>query len=423
MKRRDFIKLMAASSLFSPNLLSGSENFTPYDGELFIVIQANGGWDISSFCDPKQDSKINTWAKDGKTIQTTSNGIKYAPFAKNSEFFEKYKNDILILNGIDTQTNAHSAGVRTMFSGRFDEGYPSFGALFASVKAPTLPLSYISNGGYNYTASLIQYTLMKDPSSLANLIEPNSTPYGPKSFHTKSNLDIIKKYQDKRLNRALKNETLAPRLKKSLNNFINAIKSQDSLSLLKDYIPDELVSVMYDNDTNYNPLPRQAQLSLLAMKAGLSCVSDLKLDGFDTHANHDKDHSIALGNLTYAIDFLMLEADRLGLSDRLTIVVSSDFSRTPKYNDGLGKDHWPSASTIFIKKNAPWGGRVFGATDDALNVKKVNQNLGFDNADIVIESAHIQQALRELSGISNSSIVEKFPLKTMKELNLMQMFN
>ncbi len=422
MKRRDFIKLMAASSLVSPNILSASKDFTPYSGELFIIIQANGGWDISSFCDPKDDKNINTWAKNGKTIKTTSNGIRYAPFAKNVDFFEKYKNDILILNGIDTQTNAHSAGIRTMFSGRFDEGYPSFGALFSSVKAPSLPLSYISNGGYNYTASLIQYTLMKDPSSLANLIEPNLTPYGPKYFHAQPELDIIKKYQKSRLDRALKNETLAPRLKKSLKNFINAVNSQDSLALLKEYIPDELVSVMYDNDTTYNPLPRQAQLSLVAMKAGLCCVSDLKLDGFDTHANHNKDHSVALGNLTYAIDFLMSEAERLGLSDRLTVVVSSDFSRTPKYNDGLGKDHWPSASTIFIKKSATWGGKVFGATDDALNVKKVNQNLGFDNADITIESAHIQQALRELSGISNSDIVQRFPLKTMKELNLMQMF-
>ena len=41
-----------------------------------------------------------------------------------------------------------------------------------------------------------------------------------------------------------------------------------------------------------------------------------------------------------------------------------DFGRTNFYNDGNGKDHWPIGSYMIMEKDAPWGNRVVGLTDE-----------------------------------------------------------
>ena len=78
-------------------------NATDYTGKLFVFVQADGGWDPTSFCDPKTNTtgepKINHWADDGD-IQEAGN-IRYAPFANNQAFFDKYYRRMLVINGVD----------------------------------------------------------------------------------------------------------------------------------------------------------------------------------------------------------------------------------------------------------------------------------------------------------------------------------
>ena len=84
-----------------------------YDGKLFVFIQADGGWDPTSFCDPKTNTPgekvINHWAEAGEIGQVGN--LSYADFANNAEFFEKYYDRMLVINGVDAQTNSHSAGI------------------------------------------------------------------------------------------------------------------------------------------------------------------------------------------------------------------------------------------------------------------------------------------------------------------------
>ena len=88
-------------------------NAADYTGKLFVFVQAQGGWDPTSFCDPKTnvsgELKINHWA-DSDEIREAGN-IRYAPFGDNQTFFEKYYRRMLVINGVDAQTNSHTAGV------------------------------------------------------------------------------------------------------------------------------------------------------------------------------------------------------------------------------------------------------------------------------------------------------------------------
>ena len=90
MTRREFTKglvTVGAASGFRLPLANAAD----YRGKLFAFVQAAGGWDPTSFCDPKANSPgepvINNWAQSQQIRQ--AGNIPYAPFARNQAFFEK----------------------------------------------------------------------------------------------------------------------------------------------------------------------------------------------------------------------------------------------------------------------------------------------------------------------------------------------
>ena len=93
---------------------------------------------------------------------------------------------------------------------------------------------------------------------------------------------------------------------------------------------------------------------------------------------------------------LITKAEELGIAHRLTVVLTSDFGRTPHYNDTEGKDHWPIGSTIVMRKNASWANRTVGATDGGHNALRVNPNSleRDDNNGTIIYPKHVHKALQ-----------------------------
>ena len=144
MNRREFTKLLGMAGLgATASLPLGiAQAIEPYSGPFYINLAAIGGWDVTSFCDPKAnitgERTINNWA-DSASIEQVGN-IAYAPVGNNKAFFERFYQDMLVINGIDTQTNSHDDGRRHTWSGRLGFGYPSFGAIVSNVIAPELPL-------------------------------------------------------------------------------------------------------------------------------------------------------------------------------------------------------------------------------------------------------------------------------------------
>ena len=424
MKRRNFLQLMAGAGLTStlPSFILAANQvqaaeINPYSGDFYILIDAEGGWDVSSFCDPKPSASINNWALTNTTQTIVGSPIQYAPFAHNQRFFTEHHNDMLVVNGIDAQTNAHQAGRRHNWSGRLAEGYPSFAALVAAIKAPELPLAYISHGSYNQTAGLLTYTSMQDPSALSKLVyQDQFLDFDPaesdlaRFYHRKNTRDILAQYQQQRIERLQAKQSLASRLERSIAQFASAINGQPLLDRLAANIPTTLVD-NFDSDGEWNPLLRQAQVALAAYKSGLCVSCDLVASGFDTHANHDVDQATALRRLQNGIEYLWIEAERQGIADKVKVLVSSDFGRSPEYNDGEGKDHWPIGSAMFMQKNATWGNRVIGSTStnhQALAIDPVS----FQPADngIVLKPKDIQQSMRKLAGIDQHPLSLQFPL-------------
>ncbi|MBV56253.1 MAG: hypothetical protein CMQ12_06740 [Gammaproteobacteria bacterium] len=387
------------------NLASAAE---PYTGPFYISLAAIGGWDVTSFCDPKSniggERTINTWAN-SSSIEQIGN-IAYAPVANNRAFFERFYRDMLVINGIDTQTNSHDDGRRHTWSGRIGFGYPSFGAIASSAIAPDLPLSLVHASGYSETAGIARFSRLQNPNIIRNLVndttvQRNGTAYG---LFEASELDLINQYQDARLARLMASDQLLPRQKNGLNNLYLANSTRDQLKSFAALLPDEFEA---DNDF------RAAELALLAYQSGLCVAAQLGFTGFDTHQDHDDGHFTFMAKLTDLVAFIFDTAERAGFADRLIVIMASDFGRTPYYNRGGGKDHWPIGSAILIQQGAAWGNRVVGATDEghrALSINPTTLQLDDSVSGVVLEPKHLQQAMRQLADVDQSSIARQFPL-------------
>jgi len=399
---------MAGLSTVAPLPFSMASAAAPYSGPFYINLAAIGGWDVTSFCDPKAnilgERTINTWA-DSASIQQIGN-IAYAPVGDNQAFFERFYQDMLVINGIDTQTNSHDDGRRHTWSGRLGFGYPSFGAIASNAIAPDLPLSLVHAAGYSETAGIARFSRLQDPDVISNLVNDSIVESGGKVYglFEAKELDLITQYQDARLARLVSSDQLLPRQRNNMNSLQLANATRDDLQLFANLLPDT-----FQGDRN----TLAAQLALLAYQSGLCVSCQLGFSGFDTHQDHDDDHYGYIQQLTDLVAYIFDTAEQGGFADKIVLTMGSDFGRKPYYNSGGGKDHWPIGSAILIQQGAAWGNRVVGATDELHNALSINPDTlqpDTSSAGILLEPKHLQQAIRQLAGVDQSAAALQFPL-------------
>lgn len=417
MDRRNFLKLASAAglSVVSP-VVYGERglkepprtSYAPYAGTLFLFVNAGGGWDPTSLCDPKgaayedEPDRMNNYLADD--IETAGN-IRYAPVAGNAAFFQKYYDRTLVVNGVDMLTNGHDAGNRHTWSGRLSEGYPSMAAFFAAAFGPEQPLAFLSFGAYSDTAGLVARTRSGNINVLQRLAYPSRMNPDDENteFHSAYAQEMITKAQKDREIALLENQGL-PRIRQSMSTLFTSRSGSNELRRLTEFLPETFSD---------NRIGEQGQLALTAFKAGVCVSANLSIGGFDTHGNHDAGHFPRLQELTEGIDVIWEEAERMGVADRVFVAVGSDFGRTPGYNEGQGKDHWPITSMMFMGSGVP-GNTVIGQSTDRHQAVGMNlDTLQVDNSPEAphIEPGHICQAIRQLAGVDQSELAAMFPLE------------
>ena len=424
MRRRDLLHRLllpvgGALGGFRLPLAHGAD----YRGPLFVFVQADGGWDPTSFCDPKTNQSgepiINRWAETDEPRQ--AGDLHYAPFARNREFFEKYHRRILVINGVDAQTNSHTVGVTHNWSGRTGVGYPTTTALLAARHGPGLAMPYLSFGGFSDTAGVGTFTRLESPAILRNIAQPELSitdwTSEVESFLKPATWERLEEALLARSDRLGQAPNLLPRAARNRQLFAEAITDQAQAGLREFAAlvpPDDDLEPAQDLGTTRRPrstLRRQVQLALLAFRAGVAVSVDLWLGGFDTHRWNDRNQVKLLGHLTDTVDYLWESAERHGLADRLVVVMGSDFGRTNHYNAEEGKDHWPIGSFVVMEKNQSWTGRAVGETDELHQARKIDpvtlrRN---DASGTLIHPKHVHKALRRYLGIEDTAESRRFP--------------
>ena len=405
---------LAAGAVTSSRVFAADRD---YDGKLLVTLQLNGGADVTSFCDPKVNTpgepKINHWADSASPGK--AGRLSFAPFADNERLFKKYHKQMLVVNGVDSQTNAHSTGVLYNWSGRNSVGAPSLTALHAAKNSPDQPLAYTTMGGYSQTAGLIRFNRINDINNVRGLLNPFLDPWDGSILRPESESEVVSEFIDASLARS-SSTSRSPRQMASIQAYNDARSSRDRLNNLLDILPPAEGLVPNDyletpNGTDSNLL-RRIQGILLIFKSGLGSAADVELHEFDSHDNNDAWQRPLLGHVADAIDFFWSYAAELGLAKRLTLVIGSDFGRTNFYNDADGKDHWPIGSYIIMEHKPRWGNRVVGATDELhfaipIDPKTLKRD---PKGGINILPSHVHLALRKYLGLHSFANRAGFPI-------------
>lgn len=425
MDRREFLRGLVAMTPMAGFRLPLA-NAADYRGKLFVFVQADGGWDPTSFCDPKTNTAgeplINHWAESAEIRQ--AGNIRYAPFARNDAFFSKYYRRMLVINGVDAQTNSHSAGIVHNWSGRISEGYPTTTALLAARNGPGMAMPYLSFGGFSNTAGVATFTRVNDPRLIVNIAAPELSRWDKeRSYVTLADWEDLQTSRGANIERLASAPNLLPRAARNRGLYASAL-TREATEGLRSYaamIPDrEHLQERQEYGRFRSSLKLQAQLAVLAFKAGVAVSADLYLGGFDTHDYHDRDHEWLLGNLTDSVDFLWDYAEIHGVADRMVVVMGSDFGRTNHYNSNQGKDHWPIGSFVVMEKNRSWANRVVGETDELHFARKLNPaTLQRDDASgVILHPKHIHKALRRYLGVGSTVESQTFPFHNTADLAL-----
>lgn len=453
MNRRDVLKLLSLAGLATigpvgASVVSAAE--PKYKGPYWIMLNAGGGWDPTMVCDPK-GGKLNP---EGEFTAESVNHFEegeitpVGPFKapptnweqdfggtlvelySSKRFLEDHQSRLMVINGVDTQTNNHDVGNRVTWSGRPDDGQPALAALIAGFGSQDkdLPLAFMSSGGYDNTGGVV--ALARSEANLRVVqrvaypnvinVENIGNPDDPETqFFSNETASRIQAAQSERLTEMQARQTL-PVFKTGMGSLLLAREGSGSLAALAEELqnvtgvtvpsafPDEFGGL--DQNAfggDFRGLLQQAQLALHAFHAGVAVAANLNIGGFDTHGNHDNDQARQLMKILKGFDYIWKLAKELGLDGNLYVVVGSDFGRTPTYNEGDGKDHWNTTSMLFAGPGIP-GGRLVGATDAGfrpmrVNPKDVNQVLPDDDeSGVRIQLHHIHRELRRVAGISGS---------------------
>ncbi|MCA9194298.1 MAG: DUF1501 domain-containing protein [Planctomycetales bacterium] len=98
------------------------------------------------------------------------------------------------------------------------------------------------------------------------------------------------------------------------------------------------------------------------VEAGARCVT-LSFGRWDSHGqNFDlvRDHG---AKLDQCLSALIEDLDQRGILDDVTVIAWGEFGRTPKINDGAGRDHWSKVSCAFLAGGGIRAGQAIGATN------------------------------------------------------------
>lgn len=548
MKRRDFLKVLSATGMAAsvPAFMSGkahASNLSPV-GRYFVLLHLGGGWDPTSFCDPKgniprgqidpntrnADSPVNRfcnnairYVRDVSLSADVDDQMKYAPYlgtfntadvdepgnpapntaitiehiqrmlagtrsdsaltlnqdmdfdwasaksnqaaniranakgilegaiteidfgifmdgdgddidpiigvnfgnntARNAELFVYdafcclYADKIRVLNGIDNRTNGHATGTRFSNTGSMDTAFPDFSALYAAVQGADRPLAFITNGGgNNETAGLVPRSSASDVSVFNTLAEPEGEylPGGMKS--------LVDQAKDRRRTLLDQKETLPRRHR--LQSQLYLVRDEgvafsgvaSELANPTDPAHIALEARVRSPRLGNNSRRAQMRIGAASMQAGMASSMQIGFRGFDTHNDHDNRHFFRIRNVLVDLHYLWEALEVYNIEQDTTILLASDFGRTPWYNSGNGKDHWAVGSYIALGKDVA-GGTVLNATDPLVGPMNVNINgnqltpVSPNTAGSTrLTAAHLHKQMRVMAGIDQHPFAQQFPI-------------
>jgi hypothetical protein len=135
--------------------------------------------------------------------------------------------------------------------------------------------------------------------------------------------------------------------------------SREPLRVRERYGDGKPYQFQYDGAPTCND---QLLMARRLVEAGARCVT-LSFGRWDSHGkNFDlvRDHG---AKLDQCLSALIEDLDVRGMLNDVTVIAWGEFGRTPRINNGAGRDHWPQVSCAFMAGGGMRTGQAIGATN------------------------------------------------------------
>jgi uncharacterized protein (DUF1501 family) len=137
-------------------------------------------------------------------------------------------------------------------------------------------------------------------------------------------------------------------------------------------IPDSVLKKKRNNPERFHPvaLGHQMLLARRLCEAGCGYVT-VSSSGWDMHGNAlgiDDGIPALAPAVDKAVAAFLEDVEQRGLSDRILLVITGEFGRTPKINSKAGRDHWGNLCPLVFAGGGLQMGQVIGASDRTVSV-------------------------------------------------------
>ena len=354
--RRNMLKIFSASMLGMPisNILAAA----PRNGgsaQHVILFWNSGGM-----------SHLDTWdPKPGRPTQGEFNPIKTSvPGMEISEIFPelaRQMHNAALIRSIRGTNGDHGRAqyeLQTGFNQAPNVMHPGLGSIIVHEREPLGDLpAYISISGNparaGYLGQQCEAYYVGRPGEKDPYL---AFPEGIHHARGQKRLEILA-----RMNARASAQLGASELKASERALKDAVALMESPALKAFELNEEKPATVerYGN-TEFG---RGALLARRLVEKGVRFVQ-VNRGGFDNHGNIFEAMRNHGATMDPALASLLSDLKASGLLSTTLVVVLSEFGRTPRINDGGGRDHWARVFSAFMAGGGVKGGSIIGASDE-----------------------------------------------------------
>jgi hypothetical protein len=354
--RRKMLKMFSASMLGMPisRLMAQA---VPGKGhaEHVILFWNSGGM-----------SHLDTWdPKPGRAVQGEFNPLKTTvPGIEISEIFPqvaKQMHNAALIRSIAGTNGDHGRAqyeLQTGFPQSPNILHPGMGSMVVHEREPLGDLpAFVSISGQPARAGYMGQRCEAYFVGLPGEKDPYlAFPEGISHERGMRRLQVLE-----RMNAELSGNVGATELKASEQALKDAVALMESPALKAFEIDEEKPDTIerYGN-TEFG---RGALLARRLVEKGVRFVQ-VNRGGFDNHGNifpAMRAHAAAMDS---GIASLISDLKANGLLEKTLVIVLSEFGRTPRINDGAGRDHWARCFSCLVAGGGTKGGTLIGASDE-----------------------------------------------------------
>ena len=378
-----------------------------------VTFFADGGWDPTQVLDPHDPAD----AGDGidvdvpgepASVLAGAGGLAYVsnPVRRPAvdAFFASWAGRSAIVNGIDTRSTSHDQSRQLVLTGALDGSRADFAVMAANHLGPDLPLPHLLVSGPSYGGPFSGLS-GRLGGQMADAIDWRRSGDGGSLILSDAGEVFVDETLDAEAQ--LEDAETTAAVAGRLAQFHDADGRATRLAELAG-------SLRVDGGDGR----RFARSLADAFRAGLSCSVTAGIEGgFDTHGDNRQQHQHWNDLFTFLGDFVgELSAQRgvvaASLLDETTVVVCSEFGRTPELNGSQGKDHHPWTSMLLVGKNVR-GGTTTGLTDRNQEGVRIDLRTGRpSDTGIVLDVAHVVAGIVTLVGADPADYLPTVPACT-----------